>query len=455
VTPRHSNLARGIFALVLLIALLPTVTHASQTQPRTIRVALLRYYKGIKQVTLSAKSGLNIGDTGKTAPSAMISAGDTGLRLSISGGDPVDAGAPLSVSPVDPTDTVHVAAPGKRECDYRGKIDVILKPAALLLVNAVDLEDYLPGNVPQEMPFTYPLEALKAQAIAARTYALANLGKHDSDGCDLCDTEQCQVYGGVLAERDRCTEAIRATKGIVLLYNGKLAEALYSGDCGGITQDYGEAHATAPIPYLRTVVEPEGLRHASWEATLSLREIENKLVAAGVKEAAGLSSLKVSKTSASGRVLELEVTGVPGTVAISGLKFRNALGARVVRSMLLTMEITPDGNVVMKGKGHGHGQGLCQVGSGGLASPPFNYTCAQILAHYFPGTTLSSQPTSVEITKAKPEAPLETVKPKPDTPAQKSRRVEVAPAPPKTKPAPEEKTDELKFKVRVKAPDRL
>ncbi|HEX6558158.1 MAG TPA: SpoIID/LytB domain-containing protein, partial [Longimicrobiales bacterium] len=143
---------------------------------------------------------------------------------------------------------------------YRGSAEVRTNSASLLAgVNELPLEQYLYGVVPRELgPIAYPeVEAQKAQAIAARTYALSGIGKRASDGYDLLATTSDQVYGGYSAEHPVSNAAVDATHGIVLTYEGNLISALYSSASGGYTADNEEAFDGAPAPYLRGIPDAE------------------------------------------------------------------------------------------------------------------------------------------------------------------------------------------------------
>ncbi|MDH7600991.1 MAG: SpoIID/LytB domain-containing protein [Armatimonadota bacterium] len=272
---------------------------------------------------------------------------------------------------------------------YRGSVEARLVPAGMYLVNIVDTEDYLLGVVPAEMSSRCPLEAVKAQAVAARTYVLANLGKHRSANFDLCDTSHCQTYGGVSVETPRAAEAVRTTAHLILTYDGKPASVMYCSDCGGATQDVSQLRPNVRLPYLCGVREPEDIPHESWELSMALSDIAKKLVSAGLKQCENMSAIRVAQTDSSGRVLEFEITTNSGSVQVSGQKVRSAIGSSLMKSLLLSVEQTGS-KVVFKGKGSGHGIGLCQAGAKWLASPPKNWTYDQILAHYFPGTQVRS-----------------------------------------------------------------
>lgn len=172
------------------------------------------------------------------------------MRLTLGQTSTVYQGRWLSVSPVG---NPSVRVRGKR---YRGRTLVYVNDrGSLNLINELPVEDYLRGVVPSEMgPEQYnQVEALKAQAVAARTYTLRNLGEFAREGYDICATPRCQVYGGMNVEHPLSDRAISETAGQVLLYKGELVDALYSSTCGGHTED---VHVIFPLkaePYLQAV----------------------------------------------------------------------------------------------------------------------------------------------------------------------------------------------------------
>lgn len=135
---------------------------------------------------------------------------------------------------------------------YRGCFIIYNRGGALTVINKVDIEDYIKGVVPSEMPSSWNYEAHKAQAIAARSYALANLGKRASHGYDLKDTPEDQAYGGATAERSRTNQAVAETSGVVLIYNLKIIPAYYSASAGGQTSSSSDVW-TKNLPYLQSV----------------------------------------------------------------------------------------------------------------------------------------------------------------------------------------------------------
>ncbi|NOZ13931.1 MAG: SpoIID/LytB domain-containing protein [Acidobacteria bacterium] len=145
-----------------------------------------------------------------------------------------------------------VTIEGKR---YRGKLQIRVNGDSFNVINIVDIEQYLRGVVPAEMGGTlYPqIEALKAQAVAARTYVYYNLGQFKSLGFDICASQSCQVYKGMNAEQDRTDRAVEATRGEIITYKGKPINALFTAFCGGETENVENVFEGGPVPYLKSV----------------------------------------------------------------------------------------------------------------------------------------------------------------------------------------------------------
>lgn len=185
----------------------------------------------------------------------------------------------------DESESRIAAAPGAVRIgnkNYRGEIHLVLNPRGRInVVNALPLEDYLRGVVPMELsPGAYPeIEALKAQAVAARSYALAHLGQHRDEGFDLVDDTRAQVYGGLSAERELTNRAIDATRGMAAVVpneDGKLVpiEALYTANCGGRTENNDEVFGGKPLPYLRGVACSPGRQSFAGRDVMSSRTRE-------------------------------------------------------------------------------------------------------------------------------------------------------------------------------------
>ncbi|MDD3864641.1 MAG: SpoIID/LytB domain-containing protein [Eubacteriales bacterium] len=211
--------------------------------------------------------------------------------------------------------------------------------SGLTVINYVSLEHYLRGVLSREMSPGYPAEALKAQAVSARSFALENLGKHSRYGFDLCSNTCCQVYTGVDAEYPQTDEACLSTLGEVLVYDGKIAAGYYFAYSGGYTQN-SEDVWTSTIGYLRSVQDGFAPDYF-WTAQLSFSEIRAKLEAAGYDPGTVLS-VRVGNRLTNGSVAALIVEGSKETVTLSKERVRTALGASTIRSVRFSMGGQPE-----------------------------------------------------------------------------------------------------------------
>lgn len=271
---------------------------------------------------------------------------------------------------------------------YRGALELRHKSGGLTAVNIVPVDGYLRSVVPEEMPVDWPAEAIKAQSVAARSFALASRGRHASEGYDLCTTTHCQIYTGTAAEKSASNAAIKATRGEVLTYGGKPIEALFHTDSGGMTEN-SEAVWGSHVPYLRAAKDTPA-KTMPWTKTISRADLEHKLAAKGrdigkVRSIA-LSPLAIGRAAkdrtASGRVKTMTVKGTKGTATLSGTTWRSLLG---LKSTLFDAKLAKD-MVTFTGYGSGHGLGISQWGAKRLAETGKSY--ADILHHYYTGTKL-------------------------------------------------------------------
>jgi stage II sporulation protein D len=192
------------------------------------------------------------GQDGFVVPGAPRPSGGAPASIAVTGvGSQLDLPSPVDVFP--PAPDARVALDG---APYRGSLRVLVNPRGTLnAIGRVDLEEYLYGVVPAEMgPKRFDaLEGLKAQAVAARTYALAHRGQFEAEGYDICATPKCQVYAGLSAEDPLSTAAVDATRGLVLAYQCQFADALFISTCGGVTENVENVFSGGPVPYLVSV----------------------------------------------------------------------------------------------------------------------------------------------------------------------------------------------------------
>jgi stage II sporulation protein D len=314
---------------------------------------------------------------------------DGKARLSVLGGRLFMNGARLDeaaalIQPLLPDEAVRVG--GRR---YRGRLLIEALGNRLALVNVVGLEDYLRGVLPSEVESGGPAEALKAQAVAARSFALAEMRDSSSKAWDLDNSSDSQVYGSREAETAATDTAVRSTRGEVLAWHGGVAHAFFHGNSGGYTADEAEVWGGSASPdYLQGVPDPwsEHQRHSTWTAAVPLAEAETLLGRAGLWTGV-LTAVLPRDRSASGRWARIVlVDGLGRTSTVSANAFRRAFGADRVRSTRFDVRVE-DEALVFDGQGWGHGVGMSQEGAFAMAKSGWDYRA--ILYFYYPGTYLA------------------------------------------------------------------
>lgn len=297
---------------------------------------------------------------------------------------------------------------------YRGLIMVfIYEKNRFSIINYVDLEDYLKGVVPCEVLPSFNIEALKAQAVVARTYAIGNLGKHKKYGFDLCATQHCQVYRGINSENTSTTNAVIQTKGLVIVYNNKLIKAFYHSSCGGYTANSNDVWGGKEYPYLKGVKCGfcEEAPHYKWEYHIKKRRFIQILRSKGIINSDVLS-IEIIDSDLYGRVKLIKINNnvvtanwLRKTLDTSKL-YSNAFKiyineipdynfehlsfeeriANIIKRYEKGIEDQMGNDVIFIGHGSGHGVGLCQWGANGLAKEGYDFK--DILKYYFPGTNI-------------------------------------------------------------------
>jgi stage II sporulation protein D len=285
------------------------------------------------------------------------------------------------------------------------------------LINRLSLEEYLYSVVPSEMPASWPIEALKAQAVAARSEAIRKLGRHKSEGFDFCAEVHCQAYYGVEKESEASRLAVDDTAGVIMSYNGKPVDAIYSSTCGGHTQDNifggsepylkgradfeGRTDLSFPLsPYmleqwLRNPPKgilcdiPEYLNPSSFRWVRIYTADELRGLVDKTQRAGDIRKILITRRNKSGHVDELRIRGSQSSLVLEKeLVIRKALGD--LRSGLFKVEIKYGADrkpeqFIFYGGGWGHAVGLCQAGACGLALKGHGYT--DILRRYYDGIT--------------------------------------------------------------------
>jgi stage II sporulation protein D len=380
-----------VVAAVLLVAASAPVQDLAPPQPELLRV-LLNGIGTATKITLSADAGVELLSPGMEGPVVATGPGEPvtirleGTKLRV-GSRQFDQVLALSRAR-----TTTVTADATRT--YRGRIRLLPGRQRVVVINEVGLEAYLMGVVPAEVPASFHPEALKAQAVAARTFALAKLLRSAGEAFDLDDTTASQTYLGAGAERPQTNTAIRETSNQVLLVDGSPIEALYCTVSGGFTASNDEAFDSAPLPYLRSVRDTDelGTPFGAWSPHYSWEFLLREYPGVGT-----VRSVEIVSRTGSGRVANVRITGERGSLMVSGAAFRNAVGVNNLKSLLIDSVVATEKGVRIRGRGWGHGVGMCQAGAQGRALGGQTYD--RILATYYSGARLVFVPDPVVYTR--------------------------------------------------------
>ncbi len=306
----------------------------------------------------------------------------------------------------------------------------------LIPVVRLPRDRYLKGVVPKEMSPAAPLDALRAQAIAARTFSVRLSGRYDASGYDICDTTSCQVYGGDDVGTAASDRAVDSTSGLILTYDGKPAHTFYHASSGGYVENSEDVFSAA-LPYIVADDDPysDGAEARRWEASFTAAELADRL-AKKDRQLGRIKSWKVDEKLPSGRVVGLTIVGSSDRLTLKKEEIRSVLGYDKVKSLLFTLDsvegqlmatadalidcdlrdctvVDADGaeqslsaNVIyamtasgkrrldasvesgftMRGKGWGHGLGMSQVGAKAMAKSGFDFR--EILQFYYKNTKI-------------------------------------------------------------------
>ncbi len=375
----------------------------AETRDPDFRIGLL---VNVRQATIGGDA-LRVedpaeGDLRTVAAGSTLNVTFRGSAVALSGsGSRIERRA-LVIRPADSGGTMRLN--GRT---YRGTLELRRGDSGLVVVNVVPLEQYLAGVVGTEMGARAgdEIEALKAQAIVSRTYAIRNQGRWKDHGFDLVGTVNDQAYGGALNENVLATAAVAATRGQILTWDNQPIDAFYFSTCGGRTEDGTAAFAGASRPYLRSIEDrdPTGTPWcatsprfhwtAGWTASQLATTLRRTLPAEhlAVARANDLRDLRVIDRTATGRIASLVLVGRNGRTVVAGQAMRRVLSPSdggLLRSTDFTIRITRTGGKIERvdidGRGNGHGVGMCQWGAIGRARA--GQDVGTILTSYFPGT---------------------------------------------------------------------
>ena len=253
---------------------------------------------------------------------------------------------------------------------YRGFFRVETQDDGLLAINIVPMEQYLYGVVPREMPASWPMEALKAQAVAARTYALRNMNQRSGARYDVVSTQLNQVYGGLSDEQRRASQAVDATRGQVITYNGAPILAAYHSSSGGHTENVENVWGY-PLPYLVGVKDVDyDSPYYRWEVTYTFEGLRTYLDRANLGVGDVFEVRLSDDRGVSGRPVEVTVIGSQGSRTVRSDVFRRAVG---LRSTKLDLEVGDATVQVPETRKAGRNEYVTIVGAASTDERPLTY----------------------------------------------------------------------------------
>ncbi len=370
----------SLFVLLLFIA---TPLRAEEI----LRVAIVATAPSVR---LASPSGFLIdADPGRVFSNADIGWTETGLAID---GRAVTTET-IAVTPKGET----IAVDGKR---FGGRLIVRREVGGIRVVNEIGIEKYLAGVLPAEMPAGWPVEALKAQAVISRSYALYQKKARAAQPYDLVSSVLDQVYAGAVGD-PRATAAIAQTAGEVLTYAGEVALTFFHSTSAGPTENAAdhfrlgaiaateaaaETERPDPFPYLTGASCPvdQDSPYYRWQRTIPRADIEVRLREDGYP-VGGITAIRAIKWSRAGRILQMRIAHTRGDLRLAGDDFRRIVGYRLLPSTRFKIDRFGR-DIDISGMGYGHGVGLCQWGAKALAERGWRYE--NILRHYYPGVTL-------------------------------------------------------------------
>lgn len=385
---------RRVFAINVLIVFIMTTcafTFKFDSVNPIIRVGLRNMTASSIDITLSGSYNVN---------GSILSSG-TSFNISLLNNKIIYQGVgydELVFTPTYDSNLIKLEI-GPKRYSYRGTMDFTVSRLGIVPINIIDIETYLKGVVGYEMSNSYPIEALKAQAVAARNYALTDIGKHKGLGYDLCDTTDCQVYKGYDDVYTKVISAVDETKGKVLVYGDELVCAYYSASTGGYTEASGNIWSKQ-LPYL--ISKKDDMESENWpygNQTFTTLEADARLKSKGfLKSTDKLEKIDIDsiKRNESGRVASIDIVYLNS----SNVEIRKSItkeGPRTFLSLPSTLynivyDITTD-KYTFSGKGYGHAVGMSQIGAKNRANAGQTYD--MILSFYYDSTSIVDMSSSI------------------------------------------------------------
>ncbi len=382
--PLGAVLASVLFSCLMPPRVLPKVVHFSKAP--VLRVLLL---KDVEQTDVTLEGAFKIIDASQPERPAVQGEafGARKLSLTADGFAFGNLGVKLQNALLIPAEGQAVSLEGTA---YRGRFLFVRRETGFDVLNLVDLESYLCGVLGAEMPLSWPDEALRAQAIAARSYAVYKLNFSKDRDYDVYADTRSQVYRGLAAETARARELVASTSGLLVTADGEIFCSYFHSTCGGETVPAAFIFGEEPSPELdgvRCGFCKDSKYFKPWSYRIDRQELAQKLAAAGKNIGPQIEAAWVEepiRASNVHRVLKLQ--GTAGQTEFHPYVFRRTIFSKL-KSPAYTVRLEGS-EVVFEGVGFGHNVGLCQYGAAGLARE--GHAAEDIIGHFYPGTRVTS-----------------------------------------------------------------
>lgn len=373
----------------------PPVSHFPSRQiPEKVTIRLF-YAKVVKSLTISSENhiiSISSSDIKKTGNSFAINIIPGENRLSVKGkSQKFTSTSPLKIESRIP---INISYSGGHPRLYRSPVFIRNTGKQLIVTTTVPFGEYIAGVVRGELQRGKG-EALRAQAVTARSYALKNREKHAGEGYDYCDATHCQFYRGFVSKNSPYYHAAMDTRGLVLVKDGRLIESLYHSTCGGRTSDPVDVFGRDIFGVIGVKDRLKGDKkylcadspHFHWKYNIKKKNLLNILrKEPEFNSIKSIKTISIIKKDKAGRVVSLKIAGNSRIYTISGYDFWQMMGSHIgwgkIKSTLFS--IKHNGEIIeFSGRGLGHGLGMCQWGAMKMAER--GYSFRKILSHYFPG----------------------------------------------------------------------
>lgn len=324
------------FVLILLTALLIIPLHAWAEIP-ILRVGI---FLGCKEVTVKAEKGLLIYEIPSmkklSIPGSNLSFKITSAKQGIQINNQLHHS--IQGIKIVPSEDGFIQIQDRK---YRGEIEIVKEQTWLNVINIIEIEQYLYGVLKKEISPEWPKEVLKAQAIAARTFALSNMDKFIDQGYNICATTNSQAYGGVFHEHPATNKAVNDTRGLIVVYQGEPINAVYHSDSGGYTENSEDVWG-GYVPYLRSVPsnyeETVSPPNHHWDCMLTEEELLTKLTKQGY-QLSGIKDVIIGEKTEAGRIISVDIIDhFYQTITMKTNDFRLSVGPTLIRSSLFNIE---------------------------------------------------------------------------------------------------------------------